>query len=98
MNPERENNFERPKARSLAKSLGALFAMGSGLVLGSASNTNATTSGPAQEPGVSHFEARVQRIQDQLAQSPGTEVGSGTQSSDQVQTALKKNEFVKLSK
>ncbi len=70
------NNPKRPNERSLAKSLGALLALSSGLMLGSASAA-ATNSDSTKTEGAGHLEARVQRIQEQLGQVPGTEVNQG---------------------
>jgi rSAM-associated Gly-rich repeat protein len=63
--------------RSLAKSLAAaLFALTGGLMLNSASAANAAAanSGAAKANGAEQLEIRVQKIQDQLGQAPGTEV------------------------
>ena len=87
MNSEADDKLENSKARSLAKSLGALFALGSGLLVGSGPNVDAATSNsvPSPQAGVAHLEVRVQKLQEQLGKSPGTEVGSGNVSSDEVQ-------------
>ena len=73
------NDSKRPNERSLAKSLGALFALTSGLMLSSASATNAaaSNSGSADADGVKKLEIRVQKIQEQLGQDPGTQVNQG---------------------
>ena len=73
---------KRPSERSLAKSLGALFALTGGLVLGSASAANAAaSSGPAKADGVEQLELRVQKVQEQMGQGPGSEMNQGDASS-----------------
>jgi rSAM-associated Gly-rich repeat protein len=69
--------------RSLTKSLGALFALASGLMLGSASaaNTGTASSGSAKADGIEQLEIRVQKVREQLAQGPGSEVNQGDPSS-----------------
>jgi hypothetical protein len=62
------NDQKRFSGRSLAKSLGALFAVGSALVLGSASNANTL---PPKD-GVKELEIRVEKIQKKLDHPPGT--------------------------
>jgi rSAM-associated Gly-rich repeat protein len=81
------NNPKRPSERSLAKSLGALFALTGGLMLGSASAANATAGQPgsATPDGAERLEIRVQKVQQQLGQTPGTEVNQGDQSSAKAQ-------------
>ncbi len=81
------NNPKRPNERSLAKSLRALFALTGGLMLSSTSAVNATTasSGSAKADGAEQLEIRVQKIQEQLGQGPGTEVNQGDTSSPNAQ-------------
>ena len=66
---------ENPK-RSLAKSLGALFALTGGLMLTStaAANAAAANSGSAMPDGTEQLEVRVQKIQQKLGQAQGTEL------------------------
>jgi rSAM-associated Gly-rich repeat protein len=73
------NSPKRPNERSLAKSLGALFALTGGLMLGSASAANAVgaDSASAKAGGAGQLEVRIQKIQEQLGQNPGTEVNQG---------------------
>jgi rSAM-associated Gly-rich repeat protein len=73
------NNPNRSKERSLAKSLGALFALTGGLMLSSASAADATdaNSGSAKTNGAEQLEIRVQKVQEQLSQSPRAEVNQG---------------------
>jgi rSAM-associated Gly-rich repeat protein len=81
------NNPKRSNERSLAKSLGALFALTGGLMLSSAAAANATAaqSGSAMADGTERLEMRVQKIQQQLGQTPGTELNQGDHSSANVQ-------------
>ena len=76
------DNPKRPDERSLAKSLGALFALTGGLILSSAAAANATApkSGSPMTDGTERLEIRVQRIQEKLCQAPGTELSQGDQS------------------
>ena|ERR1700733_1660386 len=81
------NNPKRPNERSLAKSLGALFALTGGLMLSSASATNvAADSDSGKTNGTEQLEIRVQKVQEQLAQGPGTEFKEGEASSANAQT------------
>jgi rSAM-associated Gly-rich repeat protein len=77
------DNPKRPSERSLAKSLGALFALTGGLMLSSAAAANATAakSGSAMADGTERLEIRVQKVQQKLGQTPGTELNQGDQSS-----------------
>jgi hypothetical protein len=74
------NNPKRPNERSLAKSLGALFALTGGLMLSSASAANAATanSGSAKADG-------AEQLEEQLGQGPGTEVNQGETSAPNAQ-------------
>jgi hypothetical protein len=87
MNSESDSQ-KGSNGRSLAKSLGALFALGGGLVLGSASNADAVDANSlsAKKDGAQQLEIRVQKIQKQLGQTSGTEVNQGDVSSKNVQT------------
>jgi len=76
MNPGSYHS-KRSTERSLAKSLGALFALTGGLMLSSASTANAAEAGSAKSGGVEPLEIRVQKIQEQLGRDPGTEVTQG---------------------
>jgi rSAM-associated Gly-rich repeat protein len=75
------DNPKRPNERSLAKSLGALFALTGGLMLSSAAAANATAakSNSATTDGTERLEIRVQKIQQKLGQTPGTELSQGNQ-------------------
>jgi hypothetical protein len=77
------NKQKQFSGRSLAKSLCALFALGGGLVLGSASNAGALS---AEKDGVKELEIRVEKIQKQLGQPPGTGVSQGDVSSKDMHT------------
>jgi rSAM-associated Gly-rich repeat protein len=81
------DNSKRPNERSLAKSLGALLALTSGLMLGSAAvgDAAAANSASAKTEGAEPLEIRVQKIQEQLGQNPGTEVSPGNTAPDSVQ-------------
>jgi rSAM-associated Gly-rich repeat protein len=81
------DNSKRPKERSLAKSLGALFALTGGLMLSSTAAANATAakSDSAMTDGTDRLEVRVQKIQQKLGQAPGTELNQGNQSSTTAQ-------------
>jgi rSAM-associated Gly-rich repeat protein len=81
------NNPKRPNERSLAKSLGALFALTGGLMLSSAAAANATAaqSDSAKGDGAERLEIRVQKVQQQLDQTPVKEVGQGDHSSGNAQ-------------
>ena len=72
---------KRSNERSLAKSLGALFALTGGLMLSSAAAANATAakSNSATRDGTERLEIRVQKIQQKLGQTPGTELSQGNQ-------------------
>ena len=72
---------DNPK-RSLAKSLGALFALTGGLMLSSAAAANATAakSGSVMTDGTERLEIRVQKIQQKLGETPSTELNQGDQS------------------
>jgi rSAM-associated Gly-rich repeat protein len=89
MNCEPENRQDNSKVRTLAKSLGALFALGGGLIFGSASNADALdakTLSPSGEETV-QLEVRVQKIRQQLGNAPGTDIKQqDDSSSDQMQT------------
>jgi rSAM-associated Gly-rich repeat protein len=76
------DNPKRPNERTLAKSLGALFALTGGLMLSSAAAANATAakSDSAMTDGTDRLEIRVQKIQQKLGQTPGTELNQGNQS------------------
>jgi hypothetical protein len=88
MNFESGKKKENSNGRSLAKSLGALFALGGGLMLGSPSNVDAVAVNSVSpgKDGAQQLETRVQVIQKQLDQSPGTEVNQGDVSSGQMRT------------
>ena len=75
------DNPKRPSERSLAKSLGALFALTGGLMLSSAAAANAAKSGSAMADGTERLEIRVQKVQQKLGQTPETELNQGDQSS-----------------
>src|SRR6478735_5565 len=81
------NNPKRSSERSLAKSLGALFALTGGLMLSSTSAANAVAADPgsAKTSDAEPLEIRVQKIQQQLGQGPGTEVNPGDNASANVQ-------------
>jgi rSAM-associated Gly-rich repeat protein len=81
------NNSKSPKERSLAKSLGALFALTGGLMLNSASTANAAAanSNPVKPAEAERLEIRVQKIQEQLGQGPEAEIKNGDPGSASVQ-------------
>ena len=79
-------NSEHPK-RSLAQSIGALFAVTSGLMLGSTGNAHGaaapSTSGKPDDD--KQLEVRIQKIQEQFAQGAVPEVNDGNPSSSDIQ-------------
>jgi rSAM-associated Gly-rich repeat protein len=78
---------KRPNERSLAKALGALFALTGGLMLSSTSSANAAANtGSTKAAGGEQFEIRVQKIQEQLGQGPVTEVNQDGTSTPNAQT------------
>ncbi len=80
------NDTKLPGERSLAKSLGALFALTGGLMLSSASAANAAaTVGSDKGNGAAPLEIRVQKLQEQLGQVPRTEVNQVDASSANAQ-------------
>jgi rSAM-associated Gly-rich repeat protein len=79
------NSPKRPNERALAKSLGALFALTGGLMLSSTSASNAVGAGSGSSKAAEQLEVRVQKIQEQLGQNPGTEVNQGDPSVPNVQ-------------
>jgi rSAM-associated Gly-rich repeat protein len=88
MNFEPEKRQDTTRVRTLAKSLGALFALGSGLIFGSASDAGAADAKSLSPSGgaTGQLEARVQKIQQQLGQALQGEVQQGDGTSDQMQT------------
>jgi rSAM-associated Gly-rich repeat protein len=78
---------KRPNERSLARSLGALFAVTSSLMLSPASavNVEAANTGSDKANGTEPLEVRVQKIQEKLGQGPGTELNQGDPSSPNAQ-------------
>jgi rSAM-associated Gly-rich repeat protein len=81
------NSSKRPNDRSLARSLGALFAVTGSLILSSAADGHAAAANSASSKaaGAESLEVRVQKVQEQLGQGPGTEVHQGDPSSANVQ-------------
>jgi rSAM-associated Gly-rich repeat protein len=81
------NNSKRPTERSLARSLGALFAVTGSLILSSAGTADAATpnAGSTKADSAEPLEIRVQRVQQQLGQNPGTELNQGDPSAPNAQ-------------
>jgi rSAM-associated Gly-rich repeat protein len=69
---------KRPE-RSLAKSIGALFALTGGLIISSAAAADAATanSSSSKSAELERLEVRVQKVQEQLGQAPGSEINQG---------------------
>jgi rSAM-associated Gly-rich repeat protein len=76
---------DNPK-RSLAKSLGALFALTSGLMLGSTSNTQAAAANPtsSKTDRDKQLEVRIQKVQEQFSQGAVPEVNESNPSTSDV--------------
>jgi rSAM-associated Gly-rich repeat protein len=81
------NNSKRSTERSLARSLGALFAVTGSLMLSSAgaADAAATHTDASKADGTEPLEIRVQKVHQQLGQGLGTEVNQGDPSSPQAQ-------------
>ena len=76
MNPESDNDQQRSLGRKLAKSLGALFALSSGIILGATSKAEAvsTNSSAGNNAGSQKLEVRVAKLHEQVDETPQTAV------------------------
>jgi rSAM-associated Gly-rich repeat protein len=78
MNSESDNDQKRPFGRKLAKSLSALFALSSGIILGATSKAEAvTTSSSAGSNGPEKLEVRVAKLTEQFNETSQTAVNQG---------------------